>query len=237
MKKRLVIIIALAALLTGGGAALLMSDSLGGGVGKGRPSRGVNDSPLVRSETVRFELTLFQKAIVHRDEVAVKRYLDMGADVELRVNSTYYLNPQFRGIGNNFINIAGYTPLHLATAMNESHIVEILLKHGANPESRIWPFGDTPLIVAARNGNARIVRLLLEHGADPCAEGGGEHCWQEKIRHATALGCAQHRQQSQGESPRGQYKECIEILKAAMEREQPGQGGTNNSNHTPSKTL
>lgn len=113
----------------------------------------------------------------------------MGADVELRVNSTYYLNPRIGGI-NSFINIAGYTPLHLATAMNESYIVEMLLKHGAHTEFCITPYGSTPLMNAAlfgerpnrpapfsvRGGSARRYRLDVLLGSGEPRQGGHGLC-------------------------------------------------------------
>ena len=45
-------------------------------------------------------------------------------------------------------------------------IVMILLKHGADPNTRSSR-GDTPSMVAAFRGQTEIVRALLTNGADP----------------------------------------------------------------------
>ena len=72
-------------------------------------------------------------------------------------------------------NEDGWTPLHLAAALNVPDIVETLLSHDAQDDSNSEPAanaqnkaGSTPLhVAAAKARDPEIVRLLLEHRADP----------------------------------------------------------------------
>ena len=62
---------------------------------------------------------------------------------------------------------ADVTPLASAAGANNAAAVEILLKHGANPNVRNRN-GATPLHWAAhRDVDSKIFELLLDHGADP----------------------------------------------------------------------
>ena len=56
-------------------------------------------------------------------------------------------------------------PLLRATEEGHAEIVELLLKHGANPSASASGFGSA-LELAARNGHIKALELLLEHGAD-----------------------------------------------------------------------
>ncbi len=71
----------------------------------------------------------------------------------------------YKAIADNYLDAKqNLTPLTLAIKKNKTQIVEILLKHKANPDK---PTGrKTPLIYAIQSGNAEIVRLLLEFGAE-----------------------------------------------------------------------
>lgn len=60
----------------------------------------------------------------------------------------------------------GNTPLHWAARQGHYDVARILLKKGANPNSRTRD-GYTPLRDAAFRGNTRIVQLLLDFGARP----------------------------------------------------------------------
>jgi len=210
MKKRLMIIIALAALLTGGAVALFMLGPLESDAGKNILAHPDVNFSFVRSrKTGCRDLTLFQTAIVCRNPGAVRHYLDMGADIELRSVSCLH-----GSVGDIIpFNVAGYRPLHMAIAVDDPDIVEILLKHGANPNSRIWPYSETPLMKAAVCGNARIVRLLLDYGADPHAVTGGKYCMEPSDQGRSVMDYFTQ----QWQHHREQRKECIEILKAAME--------------------
>lgn len=62
----------------------------------------------------------------------------------------------------------GRTPLGLASTLGSTHVVKLLLEHGANPD---FPdsVGQTPLMLAVRNDRADAVAVLLTAGADPTA--------------------------------------------------------------------
>lgn len=68
----------------------------------------------------------------------------------------------------------GRYPLQCAAEYPEGELVELLLKHGANPNlcENLFP---SALRVACNAGSNAAIRLLLEHGADPNGgEGDGE---------------------------------------------------------------
>ena len=61
----------------------------------------------------------------------------------------------------------GLTPIHMACHTNNSKIVRILLKHGANPNIvNKWEnhTGVTTMHIAAMSGNKVVMKLLIEHG-------------------------------------------------------------------------
>src|SRR5687767_13637085 len=60
----------------------------------------------------------------------------------------------------------GSTPLYDAVQNSNKTLVELLLRHGADPNIKVD--GDTALFVAALdNKDSAIVDLLLQYGADP----------------------------------------------------------------------
>lgn len=63
---------------------------------------------------------------------------------------------------------AGDTPLVMAASLGKSDLVELLLKHGANP-NRCGHQGETPYQAARRNGYADLAAQIKTHG-------GGEQC-------------------------------------------------------------
>jgi ankyrin repeat protein len=67
--------------------------------------------------------------------------------------------------------IGSVTPLSLATQSGSPAIVEMLLKAGANPKTKMMD-SMTPLMVAATAGNPDVVNLLLKAGADVNAHEG-----------------------------------------------------------------
>jgi ankyrin repeat protein len=56
-------------------------------------------------------------------------------------------------------------PLHSSTAAGHLALVDLLLRHGADPNA-VESNGMTPLHTAAGNGNREIIALLLNAGAD-----------------------------------------------------------------------
>ena len=60
----------------------------------------------------------------------------------------------------------GDTPLGIATQLNWTEGVELLLKYGASIDLANSN-GETPLIIATHNDDVALVRLLLEMGANP----------------------------------------------------------------------
>ena len=78
----------------------------------------------------------------------VKEYLDNGLDIECR-------------------NSEGDTPLIWASIYGQSEVVDLLLKHGANPDVESNLYCIIPLIKASARGYKEIVDLLLKHGANP----------------------------------------------------------------------
>lgn len=72
-----------------------------------------------------------------------------------------------QGADVNSRNRDGETALYRAVRVGDVDAVDMLLKHGADPNIRVSRFGVTPLMIAARDGRVGIVKLLLDHGADP----------------------------------------------------------------------
>ena len=70
----------------------------------------------------------------------------------------------------NVVTRFGRTPLHYAVSKNAVAIAEVLLKHGANPNTNADTFGRTPLHYAAQKNAVAIAEVLLKHGADPNAK-------------------------------------------------------------------
>jgi ankyrin repeat protein len=101
------------------------------------------------------------------------------------------------GANANIANKGGWTPLYLATDnrnieggdypvpkpdMDNLEYIDLLLKHGADPNLRVkentlsrtiftmqWFFepGATPFVRAAQSSDVALMKLLLAHGADP----------------------------------------------------------------------
>ncbi len=65
------------------------------------------------------------------------------------------------------LNREGLTALHYAVINEQPLLVELLLRHGANPNSRVPDSGMTPLAMSAINKNLNIARLLMHFGANP----------------------------------------------------------------------
>lgn len=69
----------------------------------------------------------------------------------------------------------GITPLHLASMMGRTEIVEILLRDGQADPNAKDEHQQTPLMAAAVNKQVETARVLLGYGADPWLV--GDHGW------------------------------------------------------------
>ncbi|OWF52191.1 ankyrin repeat domain-containing protein 39-like [Mizuhopecten yessoensis] len=72
-----------------------------------------------------------------------------------------------KGDSPNLTDNSGYTALHYACRHGRKAVCELLLKHGANPNSMTKSGRVTPLHRAAYCGHEEIVSLLLKNKADP----------------------------------------------------------------------
>ena len=64
-------------------------------------------------------------------------------------------------------NVSDYTPLSLAASGGYVNIINLLLKNGAEINSRTGSkLGISPLMLAAMNGHKEAVRVLLDNGSD-----------------------------------------------------------------------
>ncbi|XP_028631599.1 2-5A-dependent ribonuclease [Grammomys surdaster] len=105
--------------------------------------------------TVRKDDLLLLEAVNKGDVVRVQQLLDQGADVNVCDKSW------------------GWTPLHNAVQIGSVDIVNLLLRHGADPHRR-KKNGATPFIIAGIHGDVRLLQILLSRGADvnECDENG-----------------------------------------------------------------
>jgi ankyrin repeat protein len=129
----------------------------------------VNDRLLLSSETWRYSYTPLQQAVVDENVEAVKLCLQLGADVEKRVDSMHYVQVLRKNGKSVFYDVPSYTPLHLAVLKGNAEIVTLLLDAGADVECRFYSEGWSPLMLAAVLGNEDMLRLLLSRGANPHA--------------------------------------------------------------------
>lgn len=67
----------------------------------------------------------------------------------------------------NKYNIDGLFPLWRAVTNNDTAIVELLLKHGANPNQGVKKTGNAkPLDMACQEGLLDVIKILVKYGAD-----------------------------------------------------------------------
>lgn len=100
-----------------------------------------------------FELTAMVKvAFMNLDYEFIKTLVEFGADINLPVNSGAFpiwcdsIRYEHADVCKMFLDLGanpncrtsqfGYTPLHLAYEYNNPEIIDILLKHGADPDVR-----------------------------------------------------------------------------------------------------
>ena len=115
------------------------------------------DLPEVKGVNIpKYSLDDFFKFIEKGNVDKVKEFLDNGYDPNIENDSDVLLNTPYYG----------ETPLHIASEEGHKEIVEVLLKHSADPNIKNrWD--NTPLLMASFKGHKDIVELLLKHGADP----------------------------------------------------------------------
>ncbi len=90
----------------------------------------------------------------------------LSGDVEKAKENLAYVNSKASG---------GYTPLALAASANHLDVVNLLLRHRADPNAQDDE-GNTALMHAAMHGFASVIDVLLLHGASPIAtRADGEH--------------------------------------------------------------
>ncbi|XP_033230750.1 ankyrin-1-like isoform X2 [Belonocnema kinseyi] len=106
----------------------------------------------------------------------VQMLLDKGADINARLNSTSVKVPHqierlfaFGDYSDSNISsnssILGYTPLHFAIEAGEKSVVKLLLKHGADVNSKS-DMGESPLALAVEKDEESIIQILKKAGAD-----------------------------------------------------------------------
>jgi ankyrin repeat protein len=74
------------------------------------------------------------------------------------------------GVDINARNIRGHAPIHLATAMDNSDVVQLLLENGADVNVVGTDSGCTSLHYAASFGYVNLCELLVRYGADTDAQ-------------------------------------------------------------------
>ncbi len=101
--------------------------------------------------------TVLHFAVAMRDQESLRYILKHARELQLSVNSSE----------------CGYSPLHLAVFLNNTEAIPLLLRRGANPNTRLDPtlldklgISRSPLTEAIINKNPVILNLLLDGGAD-----------------------------------------------------------------------
>ncbi|NWR50329.1 RN5A ribonuclease, partial [Regulus satrapa] len=104
------------------------------------------DLPAHQQEAAEALNSELNTAVKNRDQEAVLKLLEQGADVNSKAAS-------------------GWTPLHMAVQASEQELVRLLLDRGASLHAR-KDNGGTAFTEAGIAGNVEILQLLLERGSD-----------------------------------------------------------------------
>jgi hypothetical protein len=75
------------------------------------------------------------------------------------------------GAEPNFVDAAGYLPLHYACVGGHYETAQLLLEHGSDVSAYLT--GHAPLVLAAQHGHVHLLRILLDYGADLEEKGKG----------------------------------------------------------------
>ncbi|OJJ82051.1 ankyrin repeat domain-containing protein [Aspergillus glaucus CBS 516.65] len=110
---------------------------------------------ITQSGSIEERGTLLAVAVICGWEITVQRLLEHGCP------------PDTLSLGYNRMNWnAILTPLARAVENNDYEIIEILLRHGANPNGQgCSGLRDSPIFLAITNGYPDIVQCFLDHGA------------------------------------------------------------------------
>lgn len=106
------------------------------------------------------------------DEIGVLQALANDADIDAKASYKFLKSSEYNGP----LSRHAFDDTAIVLAVEEEHvrIVEILLKHGADPsEMAGGVVPDSVLEIAVSFENVKVARLLLKHGADPNEESGG----------------------------------------------------------------
>jgi ankyrin repeat protein len=120
---------------------------------------------LQRLRTQAKQLELYQESQKHtlqqlNEQVQLQESLTTAIQ-QSDVQSTITLLRQ--GADINYVDNAGYLPLHYACVYGMYDIAELLLEWGSDYTSYLS--GHAPIVLASQNGHVNIIRLLLDYGA------------------------------------------------------------------------
>lgn len=106
---------------------------------------------------------LFDKTPLHT-VAAMHEDVTMSVNIAtVLINAGANLNPKTSRL-NSFSFRVGYTPLHTAASVNHIEMVKLLIRHGANINSKDKA-DNSPLHLAIYNGHGKLAKLLIESGA------------------------------------------------------------------------
>ncbi|KAM7542139.1 hypothetical protein Aperf_G00000018490 [Anoplocephala perfoliata] len=126
--------------------------------------------------------TPLHTAVYANQRAIVNLLLEFGADIEAQVERTKDTALSIacshgrleiaedllaRGANKEHRNFSDYTPLSLAASGGFVDVIQLLLKNGAEINSRTGSkLGISPLMLASMNGYTEAVKVLLENGSD-----------------------------------------------------------------------